>query len=107
MLMTNLFMNLDSFLGFRNESFWRVSFILILYVIFLIWPNGVQTLDITALNTKKLALFYLVMYVLSIEQKTYTGKGASSGLSCRKDYSIHGEVYRKKIKKSTVTNAYK
>ena len=81
--------------------------VLILYVIFLIWLNGVQTLDITALNTKKLALFYLVMYVLSIEQKTYTGKGASSGLSCRKDYSIHGEVYRKKNKKSTVTNAYK
>ena len=47
------------------------------------------------------------MYVLSIEQKTYTGKGASSGPSCRKDYSIHGEVYREKNKKSTVTNAYK
>ena len=44
------------------------------------------------------------MYVLSNEQKTYTGKGASFGLSCRKDYSIHGEVYRKKIKKSTTTD---
>ena len=47
------------------------------------------------------------MYVLSIEQKTYTGKGASSGLSCRKDYSIHGEVYRKKIKKSTTTDIHR
>ena len=47
------------------------------------------------------------MYVLSNEQKTYTGKGASFGLSCRKDYSIHGEVYRKKIEKSTTTNVHR
>ena len=50
--------------------FERVSFILILYVIFLIWVDKAQSLDNTDLNTKKLALSSIVLYVLGVESKT-------------------------------------
>lgn len=48
--------------------------ILILYVTSLIYVKVGWDLDIAGLKRKKLAFFYLVIYVLSVEQKTYLGK---------------------------------
>ena len=87
--------------------FERVSFILILYVIFLIWVDKAQSLDNTDLNTKKLALSSIVLYVLGVESKTISSLESASSFCTflwQKGISNHEEVYREKNKKSTVTN---